>query len=1292
MMVIDDDQYGERVPIQVGTLHIDEMIKVTTKDEFDALGQEWDRARFSSFVGGRSISVGEGDSFSLSDVKGPVKLTKDVTLQPFEAVRVQGLTKVRGHLKRVHSIIEPKIPEDVNPGLVAAVTSYTILKPGSSKVTLGLKNFSCRVVTLRAKAIVATISAANAIPAKLAPKTVADEKEEERGAKPPPLSQEQVNALLEKLDYVNPQKEQKFSEDAQKDALLFLKEYGAVFALKDMDLGKTSIVKHKINLTDYVPFKERYRRIPPHQYDEVKKHLKEMLAIGAIRKSNSPWASAVVLVRKKDGSLRFCIDLRKLNARTIRDAYGLPRIDETLDSLKGALLFSSLDLKAGYWQVEMDEDSKALTAFTVGPLGFYECERMPFGLTNAPATFQRLMESCLGDLHLNWCIIYLDDVIVYSRTPQEHLERLRAVFQRLWEAGLKLKPSKCEFFKSSISYLGHIVSKDGIGTDPKKVSAIENWSTPQTVTDVRSFLGFTNHYRRFIKRYAHIARPLNKLTSGENSKFKKKKIEWSPECEQAFQELKQLCSTTPVLAYADYTQKFLLSTDASELGLGAVLYQIHDGEKKVVAYASRALSPSERNYPAHKLEFLALKWAVTDHFHEYLYGGVFEVYTDNNPLTYILTTAKLDATGQRWVARLANYNFSLHYKSGKTNVDADALSRCHAPWKEQKTEWDETINQAAVNAIICACGVNSRSNTAVSFSPALSDVELVWAYQSEEIGMRVLSKAGRVIPEGMTNEEWIKEQKADPLIGEIRQLLVNRTLTKRKGQRGDTELMKQMLKHRQQYVLRNNLVFRRVKSTKEGPPTMQFLLPPKFRERALEACHDDIGHLGLERCVDLLRDRFFWVSMAADMEKKIKNCERCLKFKATPQKSPLCPLLVTHPFELVHMDYLKIESNRSDQDVHILIVTDHFTRFAQAFITPNETARVVARTLWDQYFMKYGIPEKLISDQGRNFESDLIAELCNLSRVQKLRTSPYRPQTNGQCERFNSTLIGMIGTLPPETKRNWQEQIATLVHGYNCTKSNATGFKPYTLMFGREPLLPIDVEFGVRTPDVAAVTTHKYIRKLKNRMEWAFKKAAEVSLKESTRHKRYYDKKVKCSKLEPGDMVLVRQKAFKGKHKIQDKWENVPYMVIEQVDPKLPVFRVESTGEKPRSRVLHRNMLFPLLTQDLDKAQSFENDVSEQAPVENGALDDRTEDIDSSDDISESPDPADEPYTGPVTRSRAKGTAAFPVDVAVKANKLMEEHFEVITEDTTVESDSIYFYMFALFMSGFLFIRQWMLE
>ena len=273
------------------------------------------------------------------------------------------------------------------------------------------------------------------------------------------------------------------------------------------------------------------------------------------------------------------------------------------------------------------------------------------------------MESCLGDLHLNWCIIYLDDIIVFSEMPKEHIKRLRGVFSKLVQAGLKLKPKKCEFVKSRISYLGHIVSSSGIETDPRKVEAVKTWANPKTVTNVRSFLGFTNYYRRFIKDYAKVARPLNALISGENASKKMKLIEWSDDCQKAFDELKKLCTSAPVLAYANYKKEFQLHTDASELGLGGVLYQKDDqGNQRVIAYASWSLTQTERKYPAHKLEFLALKWAVMDRFHEYLYGGKFDVYTDNNSLTYILTSAKLDACGQRWVASLVSYDFGLSIK------------------------------------------------------------------------------------------------------------------------------------------------------------------------------------------------------------------------------------------------------------------------------------------------------------------------------------------------------------------------------------------------------------------------------------------------------------------------------------------------------------------------------------------------------------------------------------------------------------------------------------------------------
>ena len=358
---------------------------------------------------------------------------------------------------------------------------------------------------------------------------------------------------------------------------------------------------------------------------------------------------------------------------------------------------------------------------------------MPFGLTNASATFQRLMESCLGDLHLNWCIIYLDDVIVFSKTPKEHIERLRGVLHKLFLVGLKLKPKKCEFFKSKIAYLSHIVSAKGIETDPKKVEAVRNWTVPKTVTDIRSFLGFTNYYRQFIKDYAKVARPLNTLISGENAAKKKKLVEWYEQCQKAFDTLKDLCTSTPILAYADYKRDFQLHTDACERGLGGVLYQKDEnGLQRVIAYASQSLSPTERNYPAHKLEFLALKWVVTDRFHGYLYGGKFDVFTDNNPLTYILTSAKLNACGQRWIASLANYDFRLFYKTGKPNVEADALSRIPADGYYE-------LESPVVKRILKSCQENDWTD--FNGNPT-----------------EVVCKTSQVVEGKMTNEQWKTEQ------------------------------------------------------------------------------------------------------------------------------------------------------------------------------------------------------------------------------------------------------------------------------------------------------------------------------------------------------------------------------------------------------------------------------------------------------------------------------------------------------------------------------------------------------
>uniref|UniRef100_A0A8C2JKG0 ribonuclease H n=1 Tax=Cyprinus carpio TaxID=7962 RepID=A0A8C2JKG0_CYPCA len=430
----------------------------------------------------------------------------------------------------------------------------------------------------------------------------------------------------------------------------FLMEWQHLFSTHDEDYGRTDVVRHQIPTGDAAPSRERYRPVPPTLYSEVRTLLRGMLDKGIIRESSSPWAAPIVLVRKKTGSWRFCVDYRRLNQVTKRDAFPLPRVEDSLTSLTQATWYSTLDLASGYWQVQMDEHDREKTAFTT-PFGLYEWDQMPFGLCNAPATFQRLMQRCLGNQLMDSTLVYLDDVIVYSPDFKSHLEHLEQVFRSLERYGLKLQPDKCQLFRKEVKFLGHVVSAAGISVDPEKVVAVQEWAAPKTVHQVRSFLGFMGYYRRFIKDFSKIARPINQLLEGMGRVRGRgsPSIQWDPACEAAFQKLKQELLQAPILAYADFTQPFILYTDASHLGLGAVLAQKQQGEEKVIAYASRSLHPTEKNdanYSSFKLELLAVKWALCEKFKDYLWGAKVRVVMDNNPLVH-LQTANMGAVEQR---------------------------------------------------------------------------------------------------------------------------------------------------------------------------------------------------------------------------------------------------------------------------------------------------------------------------------------------------------------------------------------------------------------------------------------------------------------------------------------------------------------------------------------------------------------------------------------------------------------------------------------------------------------------
>uniref|UniRef100_A0A8C7YML0 Gypsy retrotransposon integrase-like protein 1 n=1 Tax=Oryzias sinensis TaxID=183150 RepID=A0A8C7YML0_9TELE len=472
-------------------------------------------------------------------------------------------------------------------------------------------------------------------------------------------------------------------------------------------------------------------------------------------------------------------------------------------------------------------------------------------------------------------------------------------------------------------------------------------------------------------------------------------------------------------------------------GLGAVLNQEHPEGLKPVAFASRKLSDSERNYPVHQLEFLALKWSVVDKFHDYLYGAKFTVRTDNNPLTYVLTTAKLNAVGHRWLAALATYDFNIQYRPGRHNIDADLLSRQHS----DTNQWTD-VPKSAIKAIC-------KKETSANSSRFADQLGVPPAAIPEAYAFPVSLSAQFI--DQLSPKELQFAQDLDLVIGPVKQAIhLGKQAVITKTDSPDITLL---WRERPRLKLREGLLYR-LRKVPNGTENKQLLLPERYRTSVMKSLHDDCGHLGVEKTSELIKDRFYWPRMNADVDQYIKTCGRCISRKTLPQRSsPLNQITSNGPLDLVCIDFLQIEpDNKGIQNV--LVITDHFTRYAQAFPTKDQKSVTVAKVLWEKYFVHYGLPARIHSDQGRDFESRLIKELLSMLGIRKSRTSPYHPQGDAQPERFNRTLLSMLGTLENIKKHNWSQHIGQLVHAYNCSKNESTGYSPYFLMFGRNARLP----------------------------------------------------------------------------------------------------------------------------------------------------------------------------------------------------------------------------------------------
>ena len=453
----------------------------------------------------------------------------------------------------------------------------------------------------------------------------------------------------------------------KKKLVKLLKNYTDIFATTNSNLGNTGVIKHVIDVQGQPPIKQRAYRVPYSQKPIIKKHIEEMLDKGIIVPSKSPWSFPVVLVKKKSGETRFCVDYRKLNKITKKDCYPLPRIDEILDILHTKKYFSTLDLASGFWQIEVEPKDQEKTAFVVEN-DLFHFRKLPFGLCNSPSTFMRAMNYIFDDLIGRILYIFLDDIIITSSTFEEHLENLEKVFDRLRKAGLKLKPNKCHFLQKEIEFLGHKVSERGIAPDDSKIEKIRDFPTPRNAKEVKSFLGLSGYYRRFIKGYATISHPLTELTS------LKTQFKWGENEQRSFDLLRTCLTTKPILAFPDFSKPFAIFTDASDTGIGAILSQTLENNERVIAYASRHLNAAERNYATVEKEALAIVFAVKK-FNAYIHGHETKIVTDHAPLKWLMKVKDTNPKLTRWALQIQDLNLDIQYRPGRVNQNADCLSR-----------------------------------------------------------------------------------------------------------------------------------------------------------------------------------------------------------------------------------------------------------------------------------------------------------------------------------------------------------------------------------------------------------------------------------------------------------------------------------------------------------------------------------------------------------------------------------------------------------------------------------------
>lgn len=937
-------------------------------------------------------------------------------------------------------------------------------------------------------------------------------------------------------------------------------KFSDIFYLPGDKLTTTDIYTHSISLKPNVnPVYIKPYRLPHAQKNEIQKQLNQMLDEGIIEKCTSEWSSPILLVPKKSSisdekRWRIVVDYRKLNNCICEDKYPLPNITEILDSLSGCVYFSHLDMKNGYYQCDLEPDSRKYTAFCSGQ---YQMTRMPMGLKTSPNAFSRLMNIAMSGLTYEKCLIYLDDLIVFGRNLENHNKNLMEVFTRLRKVNLKLNPEKCEFLKKEILYLGHVVSSEGVLPDPEKIIAIKNYPVPKNSDELKRFVAFANYYRKFICNFAKIAYPLNYL-SRKNVPFV-----WDTNCQKSFELLKEHISSPPVLQYPNFSENntFILQTDASGYSLGAVL---SNGDNRPVAFASRSLNKSEQNYATIEKELLAIVWAIK-HFRPYLYGRTFIIRTDHKPLIYLFSMKDPSSRLLKLRLLLEEYNFNVEYVKGSDNTPADAMSRIRITSSELK-EMNDAIN--VMTRSKCKQRLLHSPETIVSQDDRPVQPKIVETHSkpSESVELKMINKCELV---RYRKTQVINKENERFLYIASKKIIYFKNLDTL-SHISPSEFVKDLEKFCNMINVDVIYILKNKNNNKFIEKLLKVIKDPKCTSKVSFCILKDIirvdnndkkkvilndfhllpssGHAGMRRMYNNVKKYYFWPGMENDIRQFVRKCEKCQKCKySIPVKEPMViTTTANYAFEKVFLDVVGPLEKDNDNYSYILTLQCELSKYVEAYPLVSKKSDEVARAFVNNFILRYGVPRQIATDKGTEFLSTTFQEVCKLLNIKQLNSTAYHHQSIGSLENTHKHLAAFLRIQSENRPGTWSSWLSFWSFSFNTSVHSETKFTPFELVYGRKCSLP----GNLLGETVQPLYNHdNYPCELRYRIQSSQNDARKNLLVSKIKRKYKYDSYLNPITYKPNDYVLI-------KNEVGSKLDNVymgPFKVLKDVSPNLEI-------------------------------------------------------------------------------------------------------------------------------------------